>query len=256
MHPYNNYDLGSIHLGIVCPMANENDTAEDFTAELLAQCHKLKRTTLFIICDMASKDGTVNTVANLQKHDSRIKLIWAPENKCVVDAYVRGYHEALEAGCDWILEIDAGYSHLPSDLHQYFGKITENQYDCIFGSRFCDGGMMIDSSFRRYILSKGGTFLVNLLLRTTLKDMTSGYQMFSRDALLQVLDRGIQSRGHFFQTEIKVYCMNMRISEVPIHYRSPSSKVGPRVIGDALYNLTRLAKLLLLGVLSNQRAKA
>ncbi|GAF97084.1 unnamed protein product, partial [marine sediment metagenome] len=73
-----------------------------------------------------------------------------------------------------------------------------------------------------------------------LKDMTSGFEMFTSGALQKVLDKGIKSRGHFFQTEIKAYCRDMQIAEVPIHYRAPSQNVNTAVIIDAFKNLFRL----------------
>jgi hypothetical protein len=82
---------------------------------------------------------------------------------------------------------------------------------------------------------------------TKLKDMTSGFEMFTRAALQGVVDRGIQSRGHFFQTEIKVYCRNLRVVEVPIHYRVTSRNVNAAVIMDAFRNLFRLFKERLTG---------
>src|SRR5262249_23600817 len=155
----------------------------------------------------------------MAQKESRLHVVWAPEDRCAVDAYVRGYKEALAAGCDWILEIDGGFSHQPEDIPQFFAKLGEG-YDCIFGSRFGLGGSISDSSWKRWIVSRGGTLITNWVLGTSLTDMTSGFQFFSRRALQMVLDRGIESRGHFFQTEIKFYCSQLRIAEVPIHYKS------------------------------------
>ncbi len=172
-------------------------------------------------------------------------MVWAPENRGVVDAYVRGYCEALALQADWILEIDAGFSHQPSDIPSFFEKMTEG-YDCVFGSRFCPGGSLTDSSRKRFWISWGGTFLTNLLLGTKLHDMTSGFQLFTRSALQMVLDRGIKSRGPFFQTEMKTYCRHLRIAEVPIHYRAASHAVGRKAIVDAVSNLWRLFQLRLI----------
>src|SRR5215471_1274866 len=139
-------------------------------------------------------------------------------------------------------EIDAGFSHQPSDIPQFFEKMLEG-YDCVFGSRFCHGGSVAASSFRRYAISRGGTLLSNALLGTSLKDMTSGFELFSRLALQHVLDRDIQSRGLFFQTEIKAYCRRFKIAEVPIHYRNPSDHVNGAQFKDAFRNLWRLFRL-------------
>jgi len=240
--------LCDISLGIVCPMANERATAVEFVKSVLARCEGFGKVTFFAIMDNACKDGTTELLRNFQKEQPQLNVVWAPEDRCVVDAYIRGYREALEAGCDWILEIDAGFSHQPSDVPQFFDKMLEG-YDCVFGSRFCMGGSMSESSLGRRIISRGGSTLANILLGTKLKDMTSGFEMFTRSALEMVLARGIKSRAHFFQTEIKVYCRKLKVAQVPISYRAPSVSVNKAVLKDALCNLFRLFRLRLSGSL-------
>jgi len=159
---------------------------------------------------------------------------------------MRGYREALDAGSDWILEMDAGFSHQPSEISQFFDTMAKG-YDCVFGSRFCKGGKFTDAPLSRHFISRAGSILTNILLGTELKDMTSGFELFTNAALQQVLEKGIQSRGHFFQTEIKTYCRNLRTAEVPIHYRTPSQNVDAGVIVDAFRNLFRLFRKRLAG---------
>jgi dolichol-phosphate mannosyltransferase len=230
-----------ISLGVVCPMANERDTSEAFVREVLAACDafRFKSVTLFAVLDRVSRDGTLDLLRGLEAEEPRLRVVWAPENRCVVDAYLRGYREALDSGCDWVLEIDAGFSHQPADIPAFFEKMAEG-HDCVFGSRFCAGGRITDSSFKREAISRGGTLLANLLLGTRLKDMTSGFELFTRDALEGILRKGIHSRGHFFQTEIKAHCHGLRVAEVPIHYRAASDSVNKTVLKDAFRNLWRL----------------
>ncbi len=242
--------LSDIKLGIVCPMANEETSAVPFVNAVLEQClpRGFQSITFFVVLDRVSRDGTRGLLEELEKENPQLRVVWSPENRSVVDAYVRGYREAFNAGCDWILEIDAGFSHQPSDIPQFFDKMLEG-YDCVFGSRFCAGGTVSDSSTKREFISRGGTVLANLLLGTKLKDMTSGFEMFTRTALQQILTRGIKSRGPFFQTEIKAYCRNLRITEVPIQYRAASHNVGNQALKDSFSNLWRLFRLRLQGQL-------
>lgn len=233
-------------LGIVCPMANERATAVEFVNAVLEQCKGFKSVTFFAVLDNACKDGTVDLLKELQNKLPELKVIWAPEDKCVVDAYIRGYREALKASCGWILEIDASFSHQPLEIPQFLDKMADG-YDCVFGSRFCKGGKFTEAPWTRYFISYAGSIFTNMLLGTKLKDMTSGFEMFTRDALQKVLDKGIQSRGHFFQTEIKAYCRDMRIIEVPIHYRAPSQNVNTSVLIDAFKNLFRLFRKRVVG---------
>jgi len=227
-------------------MANERSTAVEFVKAVIEQCKGFASVSFFAVFDNACKDGTFDLLKDLGTKLPELQVVWAPENRCVVDAYIRGYREALNAGCKWILEIDAGFSHQPTEIPQFFDKMSED-YDCVFGSRFCKGGKFSEAPLSRRFISYTGSILANFLLGTKLKDMTSGFEMFTSAALRKVLDKGIKSRGHFFQTEIKAYCRNMRIVEVPIYYRAPSQRVTGSVILDAFKNLFRLFRERLVG---------
>ena len=241
-------NLSDISLAIACPMANEAETATRFVDSVLANCAAVGSRKFLAIVDQASKDDTRKI---LEAHGAivpELTVVWAPENRNVVDAYVRGYREALQTNADWILEIDAGFSHQPSDIPRLLEKMREG-HDCVFGSRFCPGGSFVDHSFARYWISFGGTLVTNLLLGTKLTDMTSGFQLFTRDALETILRRGIRSRGPFFQTEMKAHCRDLNVVEVPIQYRSPTHVVGSTALGDAFVNLGRLFRARLSGSL-------
>lgn len=230
-------------------MANEAATATEFVDAVLAECELLgfASVAFFAVLDEVSRDGTR---ALLQAHAEarpELRVVWAPENQGVADAYVRGYREALAEGVDWILEIDAGFSHDPGEIASFVAEMCDGR-DCVFGSRFGRGGSNA-GALRRRVISRGGTFLANLLLGTRLTDMTGGYELFDRAALEAVLAKGIRSKGPFFQTEIRTHCRNLRVAEVAIHYRSASHRVGRRAIGEALATLWWLFRLRLAGEL-------
>jgi dolichol-phosphate mannosyltransferase len=227
------------HLGIACPMANEGDSAVPFVKLVLERCVGFRQTTFFAVLDNANRDNSLELLRSYAAAELRLRVVWAPENRCVVDAYLRGYHEALAAGCDWILEIDAGFSHQPEDLPKFFDAMTGG-YDCIFGSRFMKGSRLTGENPKRYIVSRGGTLLSNLLLGTRQTDMTSGFEFFSRAALEHVLKCGIRSRAHFFQTETKTFCRNLKWIEVPIHYSSPSPRLKAAAVSEAFRQLWQL----------------
>ncbi|MGC4054516.1 MAG: glycosyltransferase [Paludibaculum sp.] len=237
-----------IALAVACPMANEGDNAVRFVTAVLEQCGGFRSATFFAVLDRVTTDNTFELLQQLAASEPRLRIVWAPENRCVVDAYVRGYKEALASGADWILEIDAGFSHQPSDMPRFFDAMAQG-YDCVFGSRFMAGGRMTDGSLKRYAVSRGGTILSNLMLGTALSDMTSGFELFSRRTLEEILRRGIHSRAHFFQTEIKTYCRNLRLVEVPIHYHAPSPRLGSSALKDSFRQLWRLFRLRLKGQL-------
>src|SRR5207302_9344077 len=157
-----------------------------------------------VVFDRACNDGTIDVLRGLQAKFRHLDLVYAPENRGIVDAYLRDYHAALGGGADWILEIDAGFSHARGEIPRLLNAMAQG-YDCVFGSRFCKDGRMLNAPLGRWITSLGGTILSNMLLGTCLSDMTSGFELFKREALEAILSRDILSRGPFFQTEIKAF---------------------------------------------------
>lgn len=237
----------TVHLGVVCPMANEEATAVAFVEAVLRECRQppLVSVTLFAVLDTVSTDGTRRLLDEFSRRRPQLQVVWAPENRGVADAYVRGYREALAAGCDWILEIDAGFAHDPSQIPAFLALMADGA-DCVFGSRFAPGGADRATLGRR-VLSRGGTALANLFLGTRLSDMTGGFELFRREALERVLERGIRSRGPFFQTEVKAHCHGLRLAEVPISYEAGSHRIGVRAVAEALAGLVHLFRLRLRG---------
>jgi dolichol-phosphate mannosyltransferase len=203
----------------------------------------------FAVLDNVSKDNTLELLRQYSAEEPRLHPVWAPENRCVVDAYVRGYREAIATKADWVLEIDAGFSHRPSDLPLFFETMAQG-YDCVFATRFAKGGKIVGSSLEREIISRGGTILANLVLNTKLSDMTSGFQLFKREILEKILEKGIYSRGPFFQTEMKAYCHLRNFAEIPITYSMASHSVGAASIKESLQQLWRLFGLKRSGTLA------
>lgn len=226
---------------MVTPMANERDTAAAVIEAVLEATASFGEVRHFVVCDRATRDGTREIVESLAEDDERIVPIWAPENRSVVDAYVRGYREALARGYDWVLEIDAGFSHQPAEFERFVPHM--GSADCIFGSRFLAGSDMEDTPMSRKAMSRLGTILAMVLLGTRLTDMTGGYELLRADAARRILDRGIRSRAHFWHIEVKFHARDMATVEVPISYCSPSPSVKPWVLWDATKNLARLVWL-------------
>ena len=100
-------------------MANESETAVAFVDAVLAEvaAYPFASIEFFVVVDRASTDPTREVLEAAARDRPALRVVWAPENRGVADAYVRGYREALAGGCDWILEIDAGFSHRPRTSH-------------------------------------------------------------------------------------------------------------------------------------------
>jgi dolichol-phosphate mannosyltransferase len=218
---------------IIIPMANEEPDFVPFVKELTTVLDRLKSGHVYFVVDNASKDRTLELCNSLSASDKRYTTVFAPDNRNVVDAYLRGYKEAYKNGHDIIIEMDAGLSHDPAALPMFLRVLNEGN-ECAFGSRFMNGGSMVDSPFKRRMLSKTGTILSNLLLGTGLYDMTSGYQGFHSHIVKQIIEYPLQSRAHFYQTELRYLLRKKKFAEVPIHYKAPSPRVSQKAITNSI----------------------
>lgn len=217
----------------IVPMANEEKDFADFIREVTKVLNSLGSGKIYLVVDNASKDRTLELCRQQSTTDNRYITIWAPENKNVVDAYVRGYKEAFANGHDFIIEMDAGLSHDPRALPMFLRVLNEGN-ECAFGSRFINGGSMSDSPFFRRMLSKTGTILSNVLLGTHMYDMTSGFQGFHASVVKELLDYQLLSKAHFYQTEVRYLLRKKRFAEIPIHYKAPSPSVSKRAIRNSI----------------------
>jgi dolichol-phosphate mannosyltransferase len=217
----------------IVPMANESQDFAAFIGVLQPLLDRLGTGKLYFVIDKATKDNTLELSQELSSRDPRFVTVWAPENRNVVDAYMRGLREAYDAGHELIIEMDAGLSHDPRAIPMFLRVLNEGN-ECAFGSRFCNGGSMADSSLFRKTLSRTGTLLSNTLLGTNMYDMTSGFQGFHREVVGQVLAYPLLSKAHFYQTEMRYLLRKKRFAEIPIHYRAPSNSVSKKAIRNAL----------------------
>ncbi|HPF89252.1 MAG TPA: glycosyltransferase [Flavobacteriales bacterium] len=230
---------------LVIPLANEEEEFAPFVEALKATLDRLGSGTVYLVVDTVSKDRTWELSQELAARDGRFKAVWAPENRNVVDAYLRGYREAYDNGHAIIIEMDAGLSHDPRAIPMFLRVLDEGN-ECAFGSRFINGGSITASNYKRTVLSKVGTILSNVLLGTRMYDTTSGYQGFHRVIVGRFLAYPLLSNAHFYQTELRYLLRRSRFAEIPIHYKAPSPRVSQRAIGDSIRVLLHYFKLRLL----------
>ncbi len=223
-----------LNWGVVIPMANEEHDFPPFIRELYKALEVIKSGKVYFVIDKAAKDRTLELCRKLSQQDQRFVTVWAPENKNVAEAYLRGYREALKNGHDYIMEMDAGLSHHPKQLPQFLEQFKN--YECVLGSRFLKGGFMDSSPFRKF-LSRGGTMLSNLLLGTHFSDMTSGYQGFSKEIVEQFTAYPFRSTAHFYQTELRFLIRKKNYIEIPIEYHTHTSTVKSGPIVNSLSTL-------------------
>ena len=227
---------------VVVPMANESAEFAPFVRLLEKVISGLGSGTVYFIVDGASKDNTLKLCQDQSARDARFITVWAPENRHLVDAYVRGFREAYERGHEIIVEMDAGMSHDPRAIPMFLRVLNEGN-ECAFGSRYINGGSNVDSPLKRRFFSRTGTLLAQVLLGARLHDMTSGFQGFRAAVVGDLLKAQLHSTTHFYQTEVRHLLRKRRIIEVPIHYRAPSPRISESALRNSLkvlFHYTRL----------------
>lgn len=223
---------------IVMPVANEEASMGKVLEDILALPYR----NLFIypVIDDFSKDNTEQIIRDYER-TGRVKCIFYKESRGVISCYLEGFRQALVDNADFIIEMDGGGSHLPSELPKFIENLYAG-YDCVWGSRFIQGGDISNHPLYRRMLSAGGTILSNLILGTKLKDMTSGFEGFKREVLEKFKFDKFLSTGHMYQTEMRFYCRKNNSIEVPIHYIGGSSSLKVKSVIEALHILFKLKK--------------
>lgn len=224
---------------IVMPVANEEATMGQILDEILS----LPYDNLYIypVIDNYSRDRTEEIIREREKRSEKVKCIFHEKSDGVVSCYLEGFKRALADGAEQILEMDGGGSHLPSEIPGFL-EMLDKGYECVWGSRFMEGGSMREQPLYRRFLSQGGTILANLVLGTRLKDMTSGFEGFQRKVLESMDLDAFLSKGHMYQTEMRYYCRNKDTIEVPIHYVGTASSLKTSSVTEALRLLFQLKK--------------
>ena len=224
---------------IVMPVANEEATMGGILEKIIGLPYDDLH--IYVVIDNFSTDKTRDIVASYEKKTDKVKLIFYKESRGVISCYLEGFRHALKDGAEQIIEMDGGGSHLPEEIPQFIDRLEEG-YDCVWGSRFVEGGGISNHPLYRRLLSSGGTILANTVLGTKLKDMTSGFEGFQRYVLDNMnLDKFL-STGHMYQTEMRYYCRKYKAIEVPIHYVGSESSLRFKVVVEAFWILFELKK--------------
>jgi len=195
-----------------------------------------------VVVDDGSKDGTWAVLQDLKQ---RVPTLAPVQNQGL-----HGFGRAVICGLthmkgDACTIMMADASDSPDHAVRYWRLLNEG-WDCVFGSRFINGGSITESNYRRTVLSKVGTILSNILLGSRMYDMTSGSQGFHREVVGRFLAYPLLSKAHFYQTELRYLLRYTRYAEIPIHYKAPSPRVSSNAIGDSLRVLLHYFKLRLL----------
>jgi apolipoprotein N-acyltransferase len=196
-----------------------------------------------LVVDDSSPDGTAAIVGELAAGESRLRLIERPGKSGLGSAYLDGFRVALEEGFDLIVEMDSDLSHDPAQLGSLLDA-AKTRYDLVVGSRYVPGGSVSNWSRTRVALSKAGNVYARLMLGVPLHDATSGYRVYRRELLRDLLVDPLHADGYGFQIELvmRSWLHGWSLGEVPITFREREhgqSKISRRIVVEALWLVAR-----------------
>ena len=202
-----------------------------------------------LIVDDNSPDGTAEIVKDLQKtynsSEIRLHLLQRQGKQGLGTAYIAGFHYALEKGYDYILEMDADFSHDPKDLVQLYLYCSEWDADLSIGSRYATGVNVVNWPISRVLLSYFASSYVRLITRMTIRDTTAGFVCYRRKVLETIPLDEIKFVGYAFQIEMKflAWKYGFRLKEVPIIFTERvrgQSKLSAGIFKEALFGVMKM----------------
>lgn len=222
---------------VVVPTYNEIENLDDMVDAVLDQGVRL------LIVDDNSPDGTGVRADELAAAHERVSVLHRPEKLGLGPAYVAGFEVGLAGGAEILCEMDADFSHDPSDLLRLVAAVDDGA-DLAIGSRYVPQGGVADWPPHRRLLSRFGNLYAGLMLGAPVRDMTAGFRAFRAEALRRLRPETCEASGYGFQVEMawRAVRSGMRVDEVPIVFRDRqrgTSKMDWRIAAEAMWLVTR-----------------
>lgn len=221
---------------VIIPTYNEIDNVEDIIKVALAQGEHFQ----ILIVDDNSPDGTAQKVLDLQKeYPSSLHLLRRSGKLGLASAYIEGFKFGLENDFDFIFEMDADFSHNPTDLNRLLEACTKRNADIAIGSRYVKNGGIENWPMNRLILSYGASIYVRLVTWMPIKDPTAGFICYSNKVLKTINLDDNKFSGYAFQIEMKykAYTLGFKFEEVPIIFtdrKKGVSKMNANIVKEAI----------------------
>ena len=218
--------LEQIRLTVVVPTYNEADNLPALTAALFAL--PFPRLQLLVVDDN-SPDGTGQVADELAAEYNatsrpdcpRVVVMHRQGKGGLGTAYVAGMTRALADGAEYVLQMDADFSHSPAYIPQMLGVMLATEAHVVIGSRYVPGGSLDEGwGPGRRSLSRWANLYSRAILGLRIRDMTAGFKLWRRAALVEIGLEKIRSNGYSFQVEMAYLCekRGYRLVEIPIHF--------------------------------------
>jgi dolichol-phosphate mannosyltransferase len=223
---------------VIIPTYNEIENVEDIIRAVLG----LDTNFHVLIVDDNSPDGTSSVVEKMQGEFSESLFLEVRREKSGLGtAYIHGFKWAIARKYNYIFEMDADFSHNPTDLKRLL-RACKNGADVVVGSRYKKGVNVVNWPLYRVLLSYGASFYVKMVTGMRVHDPTAGFVCYKRHVLENLNLDSIRFVGYAFQIEMKfrAYLKGYKIEEVSIIFKDREkgkSKMSSSIIGEAIFGV-------------------
>lgn len=219
---------------VVLPTFNERETLGGVIERVLARVPEAD----ILVVDDSSPDGTGLLADRIATMTPRVTVLHRPEKQGLGTAYIAGFTRAIELGYRHVIEMDADGSHLPEELPALI-EAAHSGAGLVIGTRWIKGGVIENWPWYRWLVSRAGTQVARLVLRSRLRDLTSGFRVIDTQWLQRLDLAAIDSQGYGFQVESAwmLERLGCPISEVPITFVERAgghSKMSFGIVAEAL----------------------
>jgi dolichol-phosphate mannosyltransferase len=220
---------------VIIPTYNERENIRRIIDSVLKQDGRLE----VLIVDDGSPDGTGQIVAELEAVDTRVHLLEREKKMGLGTAYIAGFRWALERDYQYVMEMDADFSHDPGHLPQFLRAIEDA--DLVIGSRYQQGRVtVVNWPIGRLILSYSANLYARAVTGLPVWDTTAGFKCFRRSVLESIDFSRVRSNGYAFQIEMtyRAWRKGLRIRELPIIFADRTtgeSKMSKRISYEAFW---------------------
>ena len=229
---------------VIIPTYNEKENIENI---IRAVTSRPEHTFNILVIDDGSPDGTAAIVKRLMQDEfaDRVFLVERSGKLGLGTAYIAGFKWALEHGYEYIFEMDADFSHAPSDLPRLLAACKDEGYDMSVGSRYITGVNVVNWPMGRVLMSYFASKYVRFITRLDIHDTTAGFVCYRRQVLETIDLDAIRFKGYAFQIEMKysALCLGFKVKEVPVIFVNRelgTSKMSGGIFSEALFGVIRL----------------
>ncbi|HKZ37523.1 MAG TPA: polyprenol monophosphomannose synthase [Chryseolinea sp.] len=203
-----------------------------------------------LIVDDSSPDGTPEIVEKLQQAyntptETKLHLVKRPGKLGLGTAYITGFKYAMEKGYEFILEMDADFSHDPKDLVNLYLTCSERGGDVAIGSRYATGVNVVNWPIGRVLLSYFASSYVRLITSMPIRDTTAGFVCYRKKVLESISLDNVKFVGYAFQIEMKflAWKFGFILKEIPIIFTDRTlgeSKMSAGIFKEAFFGVLQM----------------